>query len=223
MNEEQPSILEDSQEFQQYFNKEKAKPSISYLGQLGILIGLVGVGLIVTLIIQTIFTVMMCKCGLQELSSMTPSKLIALMAKPENFYTVGLMQVLSTIVIMIIPVWVYAKIVYNKKIFHNIGFNSNGNLKILLTVIVISIVGFFLSNSLAYLSEIIPWPKNWITYFKKLEESSKEEMAIMLNFKTLKDYIFSLIVVAVCPAIFEETLFRGGLQNILVKWTKMLG
>ena len=34
------------------------------------------------------------------------------------------------------------------------------------------------------------------------------------------EFIFSLLVMALFPALFEETLFRGGLQQILVAWFK---
>ena len=36
-----------------------------------------------------------------------------------------------------------------------------------------------------------------------------------------KDYILSLFMLAILPAMFEETIFRGGLQNLLSRWWKM--
>ena len=34
------------------------------------------------------------------------------------------------------------------------------------------------------------------------------------------DYLIAMIMVAFLPALFEETLFRGGLQNLLSRWFK---
>ena len=36
----------------------------------------------------------------------------------------------------------------------------------------------------------------------------------------LSDFLISLLVIAFLPALFEEVLFRGGLQNLLSRWTK---
>jgi hypothetical protein len=35
------------------------------------------------------------------------------------------------------------------------------------------------------------------------------------------DYLISIIMIAFLPAVFEETLFRGGLQNLLSRWFKL--
>jgi len=42
-------------------------------------------------------------------------------------------------------------------------------------------------------------------------------MAAMHSFT---DYLIALLVMAFCPALFEEVLFRGGFQQIFVGWTK---
>ena len=38
--------------------------------------------------------------------------------------------------------------------------------------------------------------------------------------KTIQDYLISLIMIALLPAIFEEMLFRGALQPIMINITK---
>ena len=40
------------------------------------------------------------------------------------------------------------------------------------------------------------------------------------NMKTIQDYIFSLIIIALLPALFEEMLFRGALQPIIINISK---
>ena len=37
--------------------------------------------------------------------------------------------------------------------------------------------------------------------------------------KNFTDYLISLVIMALAPAVFEETFFRGGMQNLLHRWT----
>src|SRR5205085_7435623 len=44
--------------------------------------------------------------------------------------------------------------------------------------------------------------------------------AAFIQINSLPRYILSLFIIALLPAIFEETFFRGGLQNFLTRWFK---
>jgi len=48
-----------------------------------------------------------------------------------------------------------------------------------------------------------------------------KQVAIIGRMNNFTDYILSLIMLAILPAMFEETIFRGGLQNLLSRWWKM--
>jgi hypothetical protein len=63
---------------------------------------------------------------------------------------------------------------------------------------------------------MIPLPKSAEIYFKKLEDEYNKEVLSITSMKTGFDYIVSLVVLALVPAIFEEMLFRGCLQKIMI-------
>jgi uncharacterized protein len=43
---------------------------------------------------------------------------------------------------------------------------------------------------------------------------------VIARMDNFMDYIISMIMVALLPAVFEETMFRGALQNLLSRWFK---
>jgi uncharacterized protein len=195
---------------------EVTKPKFSYWGQLGILIGLIGVGMIVATLIQLGFALAMVDG--KSFFSLDENKLIEIMAKPQNFNKVVWMQVLGTLTIMALPAYVFAKIV-SKQPLQYVGFSKKINYNILGLVIIIAIVGLALSASLGEVSKHIPLSNYWKLKADKWEGNYEKEIMIFANMKTWFDYFYSLILIAILPAIFEELLFRGALQNLLTKWT----
>ncbi|QXV66248.1 CPBP family intramembrane metalloprotease [Mucilaginibacter sp. 21P] len=59
--------------------------------------------------------------------------------------------------------------------------------------------------------------ENWM---KQSEESAKQVTAAILNMHTVWDCVKNVFLVGFLTAVAEEFLFRGGMQTILVKWTK---
>ena len=57
-------------------------------------------------------------------------------------------------------------------------------------------------------------------YFQSLEDEYNKEVFAIANMKTVSDYIASIIVIALLPAMFEEMLFRGSLQPIMINISK---
>ncbi|MBC7721070.1 MAG: CPBP family intramembrane metalloprotease, partial [Pedobacter sp.] len=87
-------------------------------------------------------------------------------------------------------------------------------------VIAIAFTGLFLSGALAEINELIPISKGLRIYFKKLEDNYAEEMMAMVQMKTFADYLVSLVLIALAPAIVEEVFFRGGVQQLFTNWFK---
>lgn len=64
-----------------------------------------------------------------------------------------------------------------------------------------------------FLSDLESWMQS--------KESNLEELTkLMLHGTRYTDLLFNLFMVAVVPAIGEELIFRGILQNIITRWTK---
>ena len=89
-----------------------------------------------------------------------------------------------------------------------------------LILLVILVLTFPLSGALAELTKMIPIPHSWEIYFKAKEAARvhrKKHLSISILFHNI---LFRLIIIGLLPAIFEEVCFRGGLQNILMRWFK---
>jgi membrane protease YdiL (CAAX protease family) len=192
---------------------EVSKPKISNLAKFGFLIGMIGVGAVIAAIVQFGFLISMTDTA--TLLSRDSDKLIEIMAKPENLTKVMLMQVLGTLVMMAVPAYLYARVI-SKQPLQQLGFSSKIKYQQVLLVIAIAVVGILLSGGLGTLNKMIPLSKYWEIKFKHLEEDYEKQVMIFANMKTLGSYFLSLIMIAILPAIFEELLFRGALQKLLI-------
>jgi hypothetical protein len=75
--------------------------------------------------------------------------------------------------------------------------------------------------SLSYFNNIIPVPQTWKIVFDKWESNYNEQVSAIIGLHNTGEYILALIIMAFLPALCEETLFRGGLQNFLTRSTKV--
>jgi hypothetical protein len=185
------------------------KPAISYFGQFGILLGLLGGCFIVGSIL-----------GISVWFAMTGASLNSLekdMLNPAYATAAKVMQLVASFGMFFLPAFFYAVIV-NKRPLQHLGFRSLVSKKQIALVVVIVIVGLFLSGALGELNQMIPVSKKWALKFHKWEDDYSEQIMAMASMKNLGDYFFSLTVIALAPAIFEEVLFRGGFQQIFIKW-----
>ena len=187
----------------------KFKPELGYGGQLAVLIGLIGAG-----IILGSFASIPIWLGMTHTSIFDMQKN---MFNPAYANAMKMVQLVSTLFAFFLPAFVYARVV-NKKPLKHLGFITTISSRQVFLVVLIATAGLFLSGALAELNQIIPIPKNWSAYFHKLEDDYSDQVLIMAKMKSFGDFLFTLIVIALVPAIVEESLFRGALQQILVKW-----
>jgi len=190
---------------------DRNSKNFSYLTQLGILIGLVGVGFIVGSIVSIIAWLMMTG---RPILSMADD-----MFKPQYYNAVMVIQVVSTLFLFFLPVYFFALICYRKPAKF-IGFNTNINYKQIFILLGILILTFPLSVALAELNKIIPISTTWATKFKVMENSRAAQEAALININSFPRYIISLIVIGLLPGLFEEVGFRAGIQNIFTRWFK---
>lgn len=130
-----------------------------------------------------------------------------------------IVQFVSTFFGMALPAIIFARVI-SRKPFSFIGFNSAINGKQVFIIIGIVIIGLILSAALSELNGMIPLSKSLAQSFKKLEDEYNKEVFTIANMKTVQDYIISLIIIALLPALFEEMLFRGCLQPVIINITK---
>ena len=109
---------------------------------------------------------------------------------------------------------------YSGHSFIFFSFNFHFNFKQFLLAIGILILAILLIAPIAYINKILPISKDWAVYFKALEVKRATQEATLIQLDSFPKYILPLFMIAFLPGFFEETFFRGGLQNLLTRWFK---
>ena len=187
------------------------KTSIGYGAQFAILLGLLGVALILSGVLMGVAASIILH---QPILKVGPELL-----KPENANIARIFNTVTAFISFFVPAWVVARIVGGKPM-QQLGFNRTVSNKQIGLVALIATAALFVSGSLGAVNELIPMPASFLKLARSIEESYKTAMLSMATMHSVTDYILSLLVIALAPAIIEEVLFRGSMQNILVGWTK---
>lgn len=187
------------------------RPRFSPWTQFAILLCLSGVGLLIGSFISIPIAVSYLHVPLTQLQQA--------LLKSDNVNLSRTLQFVTTFFFMALPALIFARII-NRKPFQYIGFNSAISGKQVFILIGIVIIGLILSGALSELNEMIPTSKSAEKYFRYLESEYNKEVFAIANTKTVQDYLISLIIIALLPAIFEEMLFRGSLQPVMINIAK---
>jgi membrane protease YdiL (CAAX protease family) len=193
------------------------KPKVKYGAQLGILLGFIGLAFMVAGMVQigVAFSLLPKNISFDQMGS----EMMKAMEKPENANTMRWMQLASAGIMFFVPTVLWALII-SRNSFKFLGFNSKLNAKQIAIVIGISIFALILSGALGELNQMIPISKHWATKFKEMENAYSDQMMSIARMNNVAEYLFVLIVIGFAPALFEEVLFRGGLQQLLTNWSK---
>jgi uncharacterized protein len=190
----------------------------SYSTQLGFLIAFLCAGFIIGTIASLI--PLLGKISLADLQSGSSDKIMDKLLAPENTSRMMWVQFISTFFLFFLPAVFYA-LICHKKPFTHLGFAHTVNIKEIIIVVAIITACLPLVDVLSELTLKLPFPKAVLKHFQDVEDNYDKQVGAFTQMKTFGDYILSLIVIAFLPALFEETLFRGGIQNLLTRWTKI--
>ncbi|MEP6597351.1 MAG: CPBP family intramembrane glutamic endopeptidase [Ginsengibacter sp.] len=190
---------------------EKNLGNRSYSSQLAIFIGLTGGGVIISVILAGIIWLMM-------VGGTFPSK-VDDMLQPKYFNVNMVLQGVSTFFIFFFPAFLFAAICYRRP-SKFLGFNLHINYKQFILIIGILVLTFPLAGALGELNKSLPIPQSWALKFKAMETAREAQEAALIQINSLPRYLLSLLMIALLPALFEETFFRGGMQNFLTRWFK---
>jgi membrane protease YdiL (CAAX protease family) len=128
-------------------------------------------------------------------------------------------QAISTLFGFFIPAIVTAALL-NRRPYNLLGFTKKLNWKQIGLVIAIMFLALFISSTFGYLNQHIPIPASWKITFEKMEQDYNDQVKAIMQLKNFGDYLLGLVIMAFLPALCEETLFRGGLQNFLTRSTR---
>lgn len=188
----------------------------NYWSQLAILLMLVGVGFIVSGLISA-------AVGMQALGGnigeaiKNPKALEQALFKPENTGYAQAAQIAGTFFWFFVPSMAFILICYKKMLWA--GFSKHFNIAQI-------VLGFFImmfANYMAGPFEDIS--KKLLANLPAIDKAAKaaEDMYMMAvksmsNLKGWGQFIVAVFIVAFFPAVFEELLFRGVIQNFLTRW-----
>ncbi|MEO6228791.1 MAG: CPBP family intramembrane glutamic endopeptidase [Ferruginibacter sp.] len=194
-----------------------ATKRFTYWGQLGILAAFCGVGLIIGTFASLI--PLLGKIDLQSLTGSGSEKMMENLFTAANASTLRWMQFISTLFLFFFPPVLYAWLCHQKP-FNHLGFKRQLNIQQVMVVLLIMLAALPVVSTLQELTEMLPWSKATLLKFKLAEDAYNKQVAVIARMDNLGDYIISVIVIAFLPAVFEEALFRGGIQNLLSRWFK---
>jgi uncharacterized protein len=193
-----------------------ATRKISYWGQAGIFAGLIIAGLIVAGIVQ--FAGMAGKINFSDLSKLESKTLMDKLLVPENANLLRILQFVSTLIMMFLPTYFYAKICHIKPLVH-LGLVKKPTLQQIGLVVLIMLACLPIIGALQEAIKLIPFSKAQLAIFKKAEDDYYKQIMVIGRMNSFGEYLLSMFMIALLPAIFEEVLFRGGIQNLLSRWS----
>lgn len=190
----------------------------NYWTQLAILLSLVGVGFIISGFITVAIGLQAMGGNFTEAIKNTAGLQAALL-KPENAGYAQTAQIAGTFFMMFLPSFVFIMICHKKMLWA--GFSKHFNLLQVLVGFFIMLVANYMAAPFEELSKMAlsNFP-SMDTAAKAAEDLYSLAVKSMSNLKGWGQFIVAVFVVAFFPAVFEEMLFRGVVQNLLTKWTK---
>ncbi len=183
-----------------------SRQGVTYAAGFFILFGLMGAGLIVGSLAGAGIWVAMTGQGFSTMQKG--------MLDPANVQAVRMLQLVSTFFIFFVPAYI-ASLILHRKPLRFLGFNRYFTWRELGLAIAIMVAALPLVGTLSELNKLIPIPASLESWFQELEETYEQQVKVLSRIDGFGDYLFSLLVMALAPAIFEETFFRGGMQHIL--------
>lgn len=139
------------------------------------------------------------------------------MMNPKNIDALKIAQLVSTFFIFFLPAYITARIVSEKPINY-LGYRGGLKLNRIAVAIFLMLAVLPFVAWLADVNKAIPVSAAMKKVFENFESQYEEQVKLLAQFRSPLDYISALLIIALMPAIVEETFFRGALQNILKKW-----
>ncbi len=196
----------------------KSVKGFSGWAQLGILLGFAGLGMLLAGLIQIYFANKALGPNTLPIQEKAEAMVRALM-KPENAVYAQLSQILGTFFLLFIPSVAYIFICHRK--FFWAGFNKY------FSISQVAIAFFIMLCASAFANPFADISKSVLSHFPHIDAVARqadkmynEAITAMSTLNTWPQFFLAVFIIAFLPALFEELLFRGVLQNLFVRWWK---
>jgi len=133
-----------------------------------------------------------------------------------------ILQVIQSIGLFIAPPFLFAWLVSDSTTGY-LKLKKNPNIILLTGAIVLLLFSLPFVNFLGDINSRMEFPRIFSgieTWMRTKENTAKEITDAFLSNTTVPHLLFNLFMIALLPALGEELLFRGVLQQIFVKWLK---
>jgi uncharacterized protein len=131
---------------------------------------------------------------------------------PSNIALLKKIIPIQTIFLFGVPALAFAFFA-NFKAGNYLGFRPVAKPQHIAMAIVAILSGLYFVGLLAQINKAIPMPQSWINTETDYAVLTKS----LLTMQGLPDLLWNLIIIALLPAVCEELLFRGCIQNILIQ------
>lgn len=136
------------------------------------------------------------------------------LGNPAYANALKVVQIVNAVVGFLLPTILTAQML-SRQPFELLGFSPKVRAQQVGLVFLIIGTAIVVASGFSYLNSEIPLPSAWEIEFQKLEENYIQQVESIIKLRNTQDYVIALIIMAFLPALCEETLFRGGLQNFL--------
>lgn len=123
---------------------------------------------------------------------------------------------IQTLTTFILPAIIFGLLYYYRSFFSYFELTQFPGLQVLGLSMVILIAGYPLVQVSYELNQLIP-VTDWM---RDMENDAAAMLGEILSMNSTGDFILTLVMVAVLPAIGEELVFRGIFQKQLAEWTR---
>ena len=189
-----------------------SRPGLSFSAGFFILIALMGAGLLVGALATGGIWVAMTGLGIKAMQTE--------MNNPAYTQAIRTIQLVYTCFVFFLPALLTAAILH-KRPMNFLGFKKDVDWKQLALAIGILLLSLPVAyGTLSEFNKWIPLPATWEKMVKDLEDAYTGQVKAMSRINGFGDYVLSLMIMAIAPAAFEETFFRGGMQNLLHRSTR---
>ena len=185
-----------------------SKIRISPTGQFFILLGLVCFGLLLSGMISLIMVLATPGASLEGIAK----------GDPDMAGLARWIQIISTFCMFAGPAFLFRVIIRPGKDYFK--FNNKRPLVLWILVLLIAVATIPAADIFTWLNQHIPISGALKGKFTKMEATYDTQMLFMLALNSWGGFLKSLILIALLPAIFEELLFRGCLQQVMISWIK---
>ncbi|OWY21291.1 CPBP family intramembrane metalloprotease [Sphingobacteriales bacterium UPWRP_1] len=140
----------------------------------------------------------------------------------DNIGILKILQILTTIGVFLVPAWLFAWFKsHNAVAYLHLQEKvqpKTAAVAAMVTISALPVMAFFMElNQSLTLPSFLQGLEQWM---REMENSAEKLTYAFLEMNSPQQLLFNLLVIALLPALGEELLFRGCLQQLLTEWTQ---